>query len=281
MGSLRSNVFTTHLNPEVREFNVGVSSSYREIPSTIPYPSIEFKKLDSGFSSKTNGSRKVEIKSQAPAPLQKKASYSYALTTQPSEPMLYTDIHRTTITSQSTIRQQYSMQKGTTPATLKIPQIHFELQSPAKQPRTPVVRFCEPEIVERVPSTVTEADKSIEYSVGTPKKAREVPNIVVPIETESQYEKTVRKNEEKSAKGGRFSTKFATIKIKNIVSVPGTECLDFNDQDSIVLGRYTPDEVEHVRPYLQVHNRFSEPPLLNREEIELIMNVNREVSAFE
>lgn len=67
----------------------------------------------------------------------------------------------------------------------------------------------------------------------------------------------MKRYEEKSSKGGRLSTKFGPMKIRNIVSVPGTEFPDFGEQESIVLDRHVPNESEHHNIYAHIQNRFS------------------------
>jgi hypothetical protein len=63
------------------------------------------------------------------------------------------------------------------------------------------------------------------------------------------------------------------------VSVPGTECLEFGDQDSVILGRYTPHVGVQGNMYEHIQNRLSEPPIMSREMVEWVRG--KEVSAFE
>jgi hypothetical protein len=68
----------------------------------------------------------------------------------------------------------------------------------------------------------------------------------------------VQRNDPDRSSKGHFSAKFGPIKFKNIVSVPGSEYLDFGEQDSIVIDHYTP-----VINNASIHNRLSEPLVLS------------------
>lgn len=70
------------------------------------------------------------------------------------------------------------------------------------------------------------------------------------------------------------------MKFKHIVSVPGSEYLEFGEQDSIVIDHFTPVP---RGPYILVQNRFSEPPQLPQEEAQYLRTLANggEVSAFQ